>query len=134
MRLWDAETGAERRQLCGHELDVNDVAFSPDGRRVFSNSWDKTVRVWHASNGECLEVRNNAGKYKLQYPNESAWRMLKDGMEAVITKSSDARIVARFPGSSLMKLISPHPSGSMWAAVVGNHLQILALEGVGEPT
>jgi len=38
--------------LYGHSGDVTGVAFSPDGRRIVSGSWDGTARVWNARTGE----------------------------------------------------------------------------------
>jgi len=38
--------------LAGHSGWVNAVAFSADGRRIASGSWDTTVKVWDATTGE----------------------------------------------------------------------------------
>ncbi|MBI4602690.1 MAG: protein kinase [Planctomycetes bacterium] len=42
----------EERTLLGHGGTVSTGAFSPDGSRVFTASWDGMVRVWDAGSGE----------------------------------------------------------------------------------
>jgi WD40 repeat protein len=37
--------------LRGHSAPISAVAFSPDGERLASASWDHTIRVWNVSNG-----------------------------------------------------------------------------------
>ena len=46
VKVWDAQTGQELFSFKGHEWRVNDVAFSPDGKRLVSGG--DTVKVWDA--------------------------------------------------------------------------------------
>ena len=45
VKLWDAATGQETLTLKGHTSGVFSVAFSSDGKRITSASWDSTIRL-----------------------------------------------------------------------------------------
>jgi RNA polymerase sigma factor (sigma-70 family) len=56
VKVWDAAKGTEILALEGHTARVTSVCFSPDGKRLATASWDKTVKVWDAQKGEELQT------------------------------------------------------------------------------
>ena len=48
--------------LKGHTSSVRSVAYSPDGKRIVSGSYDKTVKVWDAATGQdLLSLKGHTG-------------------------------------------------------------------------
>uniref|UniRef100_A0A668AZJ8 WD repeat domain 31 n=1 Tax=Myripristis murdjan TaxID=586833 RepID=A0A668AZJ8_9TELE len=57
--MWDLNQGDEPiQEFCGHELVVNGLALSPDGRKLCSGSRDNWMCLWDIESGEC-EHRHN---------------------------------------------------------------------------
>jgi WD40 repeat protein len=51
--LYDAESGKSFGEpLQGHTGHLDSVAFLPDGRRIVSDSADRTLQLWDATSGE----------------------------------------------------------------------------------
>ena len=51
VNLWNAESGAPKFTLTGHDGDITAAAFSADGSKVVTGSEDGTVRLWNAATG-----------------------------------------------------------------------------------
>src|SRR5262249_56678796 len=51
VRVWDLSTGRESAVLRGHEQDVTDAVFSPDGKVLVTCSRDHTARLWQVPPG-----------------------------------------------------------------------------------
>jgi WD40 repeat protein len=55
-RVWNIQTGQPGATLKGHSGLVGRAAFSPDGKRVVTASFDGTAKVWDADSGQLLKT------------------------------------------------------------------------------
>jgi WD40 repeat protein len=46
VKIWDSRSGELVHTFHGHTGLVSSLAFSPDGKRLYSGSRDTTVKVW----------------------------------------------------------------------------------------
>jgi WD40 repeat protein len=60
VKLWDAATGKEVRNLQDHIDAVFAVAFSPDGKRLASASQDRSVKLCDVASGKRLYTLSDA--------------------------------------------------------------------------
>lgn len=50
--VWNADTGKQLWSIVGHEGPITSLAYSPDGERIATTSWDRSAGLWDAKSGE----------------------------------------------------------------------------------
>jgi WD40 repeat protein len=65
VRLWDPDTGTERRALDTGDKSVRALAFTPDGLTLATGQSDGTVRLWDPDTGKELRHWAAAGGYRV---------------------------------------------------------------------
>jgi WD40 repeat protein len=56
LSIWDARSGKSVSTLAGHQQQVNGCAWSPNGLRIVSASYDLTLRIWDARSGKSVAI------------------------------------------------------------------------------
>jgi len=54
IRVWDLAGGRETRQMAGHAKEIGALRLSPDGKRLASAGFDRTVKLWDWETGQEL--------------------------------------------------------------------------------
>jgi WD40 repeat protein len=106
--------------LQGHDYEVNDLAFSPDGTHLLSSSSDRTARLWDIGRGAelaCLRGHQRA---------VHGVAFFGDGRRA-LSASFDrtVRVWDTVSGAEL-HCLRGHPSEVRWVAVGANGTRIVS--------
>jgi WD40 repeat protein len=98
--LYDTETYREIALLAGHTRELEDAAFSPDGRALAGGRWDNAVQVRDAKTGDLKWTRT---RHK--------------AMVSSVAFSPDGRLLASGSWDKTVRV---------WAAKTGEHKGALA--------
>jgi GAF domain-containing protein len=73
------------RTLVGHSNWVTAVAFSADGQRLATGSWDKSVKLWDVASGEKLSTIASklGGVQALAFSHDGRWLAVEDASYTV---------------------------------------------------
>lgn len=99
VRLFDAASGAETMTLAGHQAPISNLAFTQDGRGLYSSSFDGSTRLWNLgpSQPDVVEF--------IAHPMEG-----RPNDEAVVT-------VAFSPDGELLLTVLGHDEALLWDPV-----------------
>ena len=96
------------RTLKAHSGWVTGVAFSPDGQRLVSGSWDRTLKFWQVATGEPLNTVASKMKevQSLAFSRDGQW---------LATENSSDTVSLRDPttGREILALPSDKPLGPL---------------------
>jgi tetratricopeptide (TPR) repeat protein len=77
----DAATGLVLHSLIGHTAEVVGLAFSPDGRRIATASFDRTLKLWDTATGrEVFTLRGPTGWLALAFSPDGR-RIVSGGID-----------------------------------------------------
>ncbi|MBN1679617.1 MAG: protein kinase [Anaerolineae bacterium] len=102
IRVWDAATGEQLRQLDGHTDQVERLAWSPDGTRLLSASVDGTARLWDMQTGGALAILDHAAPVIWIAWNTGGTRILtgSEDTTAALWDAATGAMLQRFEGHS----------------------------------
>jgi WD40 repeat protein len=98
------------RSLKGHSGWVTTIAFSPDGKRLASGSWDQTVKLWEPSTGQQLSTSKMKEIQALAFSRDGRWLAIENSSNTVTLRDATT-------GQEIRALASDkplEPLGSNW--------------------
>lgn len=125
IKLWlknDGGTQQLLKTLPGHKQTITQVKFSPDGKLIASASWDKTIKIWDAKNGELIDTlqHHQSGINSIAFsPNSKLLAAASEDKTISIWQlnGNQAQLLQTLPGhQDSVKSITFSPDGKLIAS------------------
>jgi tetratricopeptide (TPR) repeat protein len=117
--LRDLGSTAPSRRIQAHEQAVTGLAMNPEGTRVATCSWDRSVKLWDVRTGQMLAQRIHAES------DLSAVAMARGG-ELLFFGGEDGQVCIWSPGSDVSGQVGAHGNGVMAVAVTADGLRVVS--------
>jgi len=131
VNVW-SPSGQLKKSLGGHKGTVSFLASSPEGDKLYSASWDKTIRVWDRSTLE--------HQFELKGHSQAVWALLPLRQGKLLSASADRSIklwdqeecVGTLSGhTDCVRALALLPDGRFVSAGNDNTIKIWSLDLAG---
>lgn len=119
VQIIEIETGKTLHELQGHEGPIVSAAFSPDGKKLVTSSYDKTARIWEVDSGKELQKLEGHTGFVLSAV------FLPDGKEILTTGSGSSTVTIRINDETETYQANDDRTARIWDAESGKELNIV---------
>ena len=82
VEVLDVKSGHVLHTLISHTAEVRGLAFSPDGRRIATSSWDRTIKLWDPDTGrEVFTLRGHTAGLLVVAFSPDGHRLVSGGID-----------------------------------------------------
>ena len=132
--LWNLRTAELISEFNPHDKEINDVHFTPDGRKLITSSAERTIKIWDLITGELVQefvghrdrIRATAlssdGRTLASGGNDGVriWDIETGELVVLIPSSNDwVESLAFSPDGSLLAVGSFNSKITIWQAKIG---------------
>ena len=144
--VYDAATGANLFELDKHKDALRTAAFSPDGSKIVTASWDGTARIWEGGSGRPVTVLEHGHRVESATfsPDSQSvattcqfnsavrlWNAADGGQTTIFQHQEDVESPAFSPDGRLLAV--PSTGGTVYVWDIAEAFEVMVLRGHDRP-